>query len=91
VLEDINPDILLLALIHFTIILPSKLKSVTVLSFRVVEKGIVPMYFLRPLIRFIENEVKPDAGKVIIPSTGMCLWQLFGLCFLSSKRCLSSG
>jgi hypothetical protein len=48
------------------------------------------MYFLRPLARFIENEVKPDAGKVIIQFTGMCLWQLFGLCFLSSKRILSS-
>jgi len=44
------------------------------------------MYFLRPLAQFIEKEVKPDAGNVFIQSTGMCLWQFFGLYFLSSKR-----
>jgi hypothetical protein len=90
VFRGINPDILLLALIRFTIILRFKLKSVTVLSFRIVQKSIVLTHLLRLLVRFIENEVKPDAGKVFIQSTGMCLWQLIGLCFLSSKRCLSS-
>jgi len=43
VYRDINSDILLLALIRFSIILRSKLKSVTVLSFRIVEEGVVLM------------------------------------------------